>query len=170
MKLATLLVACLVVCASANPVHDQPSTPSFSDSYTVDAVIRLPYAEIVEPFTGYFDAQNGRSRVDYYGDLVLTVQRGDLKSGDLDGVSYKLAWMVDQTGAPERVCFQVNGTSDNPVTSTSVLPDVSGFTYVGNDACPNPDGTVSPSNQTCERWESNNVVGQKVCYTKVQYE
>lgn len=41
--------------------------PQWGQVYSVQGILRLPYAEIEEPFTGYFDATNKRSRVDYYG-------------------------------------------------------------------------------------------------------
>ena len=41
--------------------------PGFGKTYMVQGVLRLPYAEIVEPFTAYYDATNNRSRTDYYG-------------------------------------------------------------------------------------------------------
>ena len=35
-------------------------------SVKVEGRLQLPYAEIDEPFTAYYDPINGRSRVDYY--------------------------------------------------------------------------------------------------------
>ena len=54
----------------------------------------------------------------------MTYQRTD--KGDY-GVSYKLAFMPDENGTPERTCFQVDGTSENPVTIQSILPSLDGF-------------------------------------------
>ena len=45
--------------------------PVWSSTYMVVGELKLPYAEIVEPFTGYFDAKNKKSRVDYYGKSFL---------------------------------------------------------------------------------------------------
>ncbi|KAI1297897.1 Counting factor associated protein D [Halotydeus destructor] len=140
------------------------SPPSWTSSYTVDAIIELPYAEIKEPFRGYYDAQNGRSRVDYYGDLVQTVQRADVTIGDVTGISYKVAWMTDPSGKPMRVCFQVNGSTDSPVTPTSVLPDASGFKYQGSDNCPGDFPVVkgaSVEGLVCDKWVSSSAVGEK---------
>ena len=50
--------------ASAHLVRDAP--PQFSSTYQVTGVLRLPYAEIVEPFLVWFDGPNKRSRIDYY--------------------------------------------------------------------------------------------------------
>lgn len=46
------------------------SPPTWSNVYTVAGVLKLPYAEIVEPFQAFFDGQNGRSRIDFYGGKV----------------------------------------------------------------------------------------------------
>ena len=112
----------------------------------------LPYAEIKEPFTSYYDSANGRSRVDYYGDLVLTVQRGDIEEDDVSGVNYKIAWMVNRKGLPERVCFQVNGSSDHPVLPQNVIPDLKDFKLVSRDGCPDWDGDMN-HDLVCERYE-----------------
>lgn len=125
----------------------------------MEGVILLPYAEIKEPFTGYWDAINGRSRVDYYGDLVQTVQRADITTNGNAGINYKLAWAPNAQRVPQRVCFQVNGTQDAPVTATTVLPDLTGFNYIRDEDCPS---LVWPStNRTCEHWESISTNGDK---------
>ena len=51
-------------------VHLRDLPPRWSTAYSVSGVLRLPYAEIVEPFQAWFDGQNGRSRIDYYGGKV----------------------------------------------------------------------------------------------------
>ena len=127
--------------------------PVFADSYQVEGVIALPYAEIREPFLGIYDASSGRSRVDYYGDLVLTIQRADQSSEEARGVSYKVSYMVNPSGQAERVCFQVNGTRESPVEAQSVLPDLSGFTFQVKDYCPDWFGQQNRSGEReCEKW------------------
>lgn len=122
-------------------------------------MILLPYAEIKEPFVGYWDADKGRSRVDYYGDLVQTVQRSDIDGEGVAGVNYKLAWVPDASRDVQRVCFQINGTKDAPVTATSVLPDLSEFDYIRTEDCPS---LVWPStNRSCEMWQTISRVGEK---------
>ena len=49
------------------------SPPKWSNVYTVSGVLKLPYAEIVEPFQAWFDGQNGRSRIDYYAGKVISL-------------------------------------------------------------------------------------------------
>ena len=41
--------------------------PKFSSHYEIEGVLRLPYAELEEPFKVWFDGPNTRSRIDYYG-------------------------------------------------------------------------------------------------------
>lgn len=80
-------------------------TPTFSNQYVATGRILLPYAEIDEPFTAYYDAVANKSRIDYYGDLMQTVQRPDINQ------FYKLAWMEAANGnGPLRVCFSMGGT------------------------------------------------------------
>jgi len=128
--------------------------PQFDNQYSVEGVIILPYAEIRETFTAYYDQDNERSRVDYYGNLVQTVQRGDRVIGNnIKGVNYRISYMVNRDGVPERVCFQVNGSTDNPVTAQNVIPDLSQFTYVQRDYCPDWYGTQEKSGpRDCEKW------------------
>ena len=45
-----------------------PQAPVWSPTYSVEGVLSIPYAEIEEPFAAYADMQNGKSRIDYYGD------------------------------------------------------------------------------------------------------
>lgn len=67
---------------------------------------RIPYAELNEPFYGYFDGANNRSRVDYYGDIDMTFQRGELgKFGSM----FRVAYMTNQTHYNYRRCFQLDG-------------------------------------------------------------
>ena len=47
--------------------------PVWPSTYMVSGELKLPYAEIVEPFIGYYDAKNKKSRVDYYGKVVFLI-------------------------------------------------------------------------------------------------
>lgn len=107
-------------------------------------MILLPYAEIKEPFNAYFDLENNRSRIDYYGGvpcptgspmymcsyllfvgMVQTYQRGDQQPF---GISYKVAPLTTETVFNDRTCFEVNGTHDGEVLAQAILPDLSEFT------------------------------------------
>jgi hypothetical protein len=131
--------------------------PVFGADYYVEAVLSLPYAEIKEPIIGYFDGTHNRSRIDYYGDLVQTIQRPDLNEG---GVSFKFAYMVDQKGDAQRVCFQVNGSQQVPVSSQPLLPDLTPFKKIGSDVCSDIFGLIK-ENTVCERWEYSVTYGDK---------
>lgn len=157
----SLISVSLVTCSSISGTHQSRSV-TFDDNYYVEGVIVLPYAEIHETFTAYYDGQGNRSRIDYYGDLVLTLQRGDVNSeaDDLEGISYKIAYNVDSSGNPGRVCFQVNGSSLDPVRPQSALPDLSPFNYQGNDNCPQFDSQLKGS-ETCEKYSYTIVNGEK---------
>jgi hypothetical protein len=87
------------------------------------------------------------------------VQRADLVK-IVGGVSYKLAYMVDTQGTAQRVCFQINGTKDSPVTSQTVLPDLSTFSRAGSDNCPDVFGQFE-KDAVCERWEYSVAYGDK---------
>lgn len=59
---------CLVfVIVSVVSGNEAATPPQWPDCYFVSGVLRLPYAEINEPFAGYLEAKKNRSRVDYYG-------------------------------------------------------------------------------------------------------
>jgi len=162
----TLIVACLVInyanCLSVN----KPIT-EFSEQYFIEGVILLPYAEIQEPFVGYYDSVNKRSRIDYYGDLAVTVQRGDLNSKDINGVSYKLVYTADQDGNPVRSCFQLNGSFFDPVLPQPLLPDLTGYKLLGSESCPMYFYTsVNESEAKCEKWGlMNHIDGKRNKYT-----
>ena len=68
--------------ASAQP----SSPPTFPEQYTAHGVILLPYAELREPFAAYYDGQLNRSRIDYYGDLMITVQKSRAAVKDDDAL------------------------------------------------------------------------------------
>lgn len=136
--------------------------------------ILLPYAEIDEPFTAYYDAEVNKSRIDYYGDLMQTVQRPDINQ------FYKLAYMVNGNGDAVRVCFnmagtffpsdclsvlttyflQTLGTTLSPVSVQGVLPDLSNFQLKVKGVCRKMVTKVQTEGD-CEAWEYRVTVGQK---------
>lgn len=157
MLFEACIVAIILTCSdiTANVITPR-EPPVFSDSYFAMGLILLPYAEIKEPFVAYYDKTNGKSRVDYYGDLVKTFQIST--DGDY-GISYKVAYMPDDTGEPKHTCFQVNGTETSPVTIQSLLPNLSKFSFITEELCPVEE--IFNSEQ-CEKWEYNNTEGSKV--------
>ena len=45
----------------------QPRAPQWPTKYSVQGTLNLPYAELSEPFTAWFDADMKSSRIDFYG-------------------------------------------------------------------------------------------------------
>ena len=131
--------------------------PVFNDQYIAEGRILLPYAEINEQFTAYYSAPANKSRVDYYGDLMQTVQRADL------GQFFKLAYMVNNHGDLGRVCFNMEASPISPVTVQTVLPDLSQFQLKRTDVCRKMSDYVlvkeTPGN--CEEWEYRVKIGQR---------
>ncbi|KAM7294260.1 digestive cysteine proteinase 2 [Ixodes scapularis] len=134
--------------------------PEWGDVYKVKGVLYLPYAEIREPFTGYFDASQNLSRIDYYRGMVQTIQVApDAEEGRSEtpyGANYKIAYMPDkETWQPRRTCFLVNGTVNNTVPLQAVLPDVASFEFVRQESC--WEGTTAvdePAERaSCERFQ-----------------
>ena len=62
---AALIFSCLISFAFGKSVSLK-SPPKWPDAYSVEGILRMPYAEIVEPFEAWFDGKNSRSRIDYY--------------------------------------------------------------------------------------------------------
>ncbi|XP_046357905.2 digestive cysteine proteinase 1-like [Haliotis rufescens] len=140
-----IVLAVAGLCASA---HVKATPPTFNSTYIINGVLRLPYAEINEPFTAYFDSKNNRSRIDYYGGSVVTILRADVGKY---GITYKLAPMSNYTVNTE-MCFQTNGTNDTVTTIQSILPDLTGFKF---------SETKMLSGVQVDLWMKRTVVGTK---------
>ena len=67
------------LCCLLGPISGS-SVPTWSETYSVQGVLSIPFAEIEEPFTAWANMPALKSRIDYYGGMVKTFQRGDLKS------------------------------------------------------------------------------------------
>ncbi|KAH0631235.1 hypothetical protein JD844_005479, partial [Phrynosoma platyrhinos] len=91
-------------------------------------ILKLPYAEIVEPFEAWFNKSAGKSRIQYYQGQVITYQFGGEKPF---GASFKVTPETTETKANFKECFRVNGTSDKPIKVQSVLPSLTDFKAVG---------------------------------------
>ncbi|KAL4237142.1 hypothetical protein ACF0H5_005522 [Mactra antiquata] len=146
-----VLVVVILGIAWAHPgaVSDDP--PSWGSVYSVQGMLRLPYAEIVEPFSGYYDATNSKSRIDYYGGMVVTVQKATVGQY---GTSFKVAPMTNYQVQNLMSCFKVAGTSDAKVGIQGVLPDLKGFAKLANQQM--IDGKM------CDVWYMEDKDGNKV--------
>lgn len=154
-----LLAATFAICLGQDPLQ-------WGDTYMVQGVLQLPYAEILEPFTAYFDTKRNLSRIDYYGDVVQTIQvagnasqcdGGEESTSLCYGLVYKIAFMPDKaTWEPQRTCFQVNGMANMTVTVQAVLPDATNFTFVRSEPCVSgAEWFMSHGldSETCDRYE-----------------
>ena len=104
--------------------------PKWEKVHSVSGVLYIPYAEIEEPFSAWHDSLAGRSRVDYYGGMVMTYQltrRGDY------GTSLKVAPVTTETDKNKMTCLEVNGTAENKIQVQSVLPDPKDFELEGTE-------------------------------------
>ncbi|XP_056019981.1 digestive cysteine proteinase 1-like [Ostrea edulis] len=97
--------------------------PTWADSYSVEGVLQLPYAELKEPFKAYYDISTNQSRVDYYDSLVVTMQLQNQNK------SIKIAYITTETVLNKRSCFLLQG--DSPIQA--VLPNLIGFQKVGQE-------------------------------------
>ncbi|XP_004073923.1 digestive cysteine proteinase 1 [Oryzias latipes] len=123
--------------------------PDFGTSYHVKGVISLPYAEIVEPFQGWFDLASKSSRIDYYHGQVSTYQ---LASHQEFGVAYKITPETTETESNVMKCFQVNGTKEEAVQPQGTLPDLQGFQFLRMEYY---------GGSLCEVWQNVTTVGHK---------
>uniref|UniRef100_T1GHQ4 Peptidase C1A papain C-terminal domain-containing protein n=1 Tax=Megaselia scalaris TaxID=36166 RepID=T1GHQ4_MEGSC len=99
--------------------------PKWDQTYTVRGTLYIPYAEISEPFYGWYDSHSKRSRIDYYGGMVKTYQLSN--EGDF-GISLKLAPIAMDSYTSTEVCLQVNGTKEDAIEIQSILPNTKDFT------------------------------------------
>ncbi|XP_005105873.1 digestive cysteine proteinase 1 [Aplysia californica] len=130
---AVLLVS---LCAGAWSLRLEPKPfwiPGSDASYNVTGTIRLPYAEIVEPFTVLYDGPNGRGRVDYYNGIQRVISK--VKTPELPyGVTLKIIPFSTQKVLNKISCFSANGSQEMPTELTVIFPDTTDFKYVGKGA------------------------------------
>nr|CAD7424901.1 unnamed protein product [Timema monikensis] len=123
----TFLLACVL-----GLVHSASLTvPNFSDTYTVKGTLYIPYAEVKEPFYAYYDLDSGNSRIDYYGGMVKTYQLSNF--GSKYGSTVKVVPVTTETELNKDTCLRINGSSSDPVSVQSILPDTTGFENLGFD-------------------------------------
>nr|CAD7256813.1 unnamed protein product [Timema shepardi] len=116
----------------AGLVHSASVTvPNFSDTYTVKGTLYIPYAEVKEPFYAYYDLDSGNSRIDYYGGMVKTYQLSNY--GSKYGSTVKVVPVTTETELNKDTCLRINGSSNDPVSVQSILPDTTGFENLGFD-------------------------------------
>ncbi|XP_071483800.1 digestive cysteine proteinase 2-like [Diadema antillarum] len=107
-------------------VASDPKKPVFKDHYHATGYVRLPYAELNEPFEVYFQGSNKRSRIDVYNGLDKTFLLGNEKPS---GNTYKISPSTVNNTKSVTTCFKLPGDSTEPVTAQSMLPDLTHFSY-----------------------------------------
>lgn len=141
MKL--LILCCFVAFALAK------DPPRWDQLYQVKGVLNIPYAEISEPFYGWYDQPTGRSRIDYYGGMVKTYQ---LTGEGQYGTSLKMAPVSTLSNSVKETCLRVNGTDGNRIRIQAILPDVRNFSLIG---------TVDYNGVKCDKFQLTDVIGEK---------
>jgi len=67
MPVYFVVLLVLLVWSSVVVAERYHKAPKWPDCYSIKAVLRLPYAELEEPLTAYYEGAKNRSRIDYYG-------------------------------------------------------------------------------------------------------
>ncbi|XP_005529723.1 PREDICTED: digestive cysteine proteinase 1-like [Pseudopodoces humilis] len=101
--------------------------PHFGSIYHVRGVIKLPYAEIEEPFEAWYNLTGNKSRIQYYGGQVITYQLAAVKPY---GMRYKITPETTEKEVNTRKCFQLPGSKEDVVTAQSVFPSMRGFKFL----------------------------------------
>ncbi|XP_011660799.2 crustapain [Strongylocentrotus purpuratus] len=122
-----MVLVCFILVASLASLQASPVKPVFKDHYHASGQIRLPYAEIIEPFEIFFQGPKNRSRMDTYSGMDKVYFRGDEKDyGNL----YKISPATLKGIASLESCFLIPGEKGAPVMPQSMLPDLTGFTFL----------------------------------------
>ncbi|CAG9835411.1 unnamed protein product [Diabrotica balteata] len=140
-----VLLFCFIVISA----HGKDQSPTWKKTYSVTGILSIPYAEIQEPFSAWYDEPSKRSRIDYYGDMVKTYQLGTPGYG----VSLKITPVTTETEENVRSCLMVNGTEEISITPQAILPDLTGFKSEGKEVV---------NGFETEKWTLVNIVGHKV--------
>ncbi|XP_062996652.1 digestive cysteine proteinase 2-like [Elgaria multicarinata webbii] len=101
--------------------------PEFGDVYHVSGIIKIPFAEIEEPFEAWYNSTARKSRIQYYHGRVVTYQ---METEGPWGASYKVTPETTETQTNVRKCFRINGTAEYPVVPQSVFPKMDGFKLI----------------------------------------
>jgi len=105
----------------------QPGIPKWSSSYSVEGDIFIPFAEVHEPFSAWYDSDSGNSRIDYYQGMAKTYQ---LSNKGSFGASLKIVPVTTETETNTLKCLEVNGTDEMHISPQPTLPDLSDFKLV----------------------------------------
>lgn len=79
-----------------------PAPPEFPKAYTATGYILLPYANLTEPFTANYDADQKKSRIDYYDGTMKTFQINAPYTNSPSGANFKVNTTADWTISREK--------------------------------------------------------------------
>ncbi|CAB4066180.1 Ervatamin-C,Digestive cysteine proteinase 1,Cathepsin L1,Zingipain-2 [Lepeophtheirus salmonis] len=127
-----------------------PPRPQWPNSYIINGILFIPYAEIQEPIAAFYDANEGKSRIDYYGGMDKTIQ---IKSKGPYGAAFKLSPYTNEKVQNAIGCFSVDGIKDAPIEPQSVLPDIDSFIFIGTDMI---------NGVKCEKWGVKDIIEKKI--------
>ncbi|XP_043278575.1 digestive cysteine proteinase 1 isoform X2 [Venturia canescens] len=146
-KLILFLTAFCSVLGAEKPLIAK--SPVFSDGYIARGTLYIPYAEIREPFFAWYDKNEGRSRIDYYGGMVKTYQ---LAHDGPHGSSIKIVPMTNEKVLNKPTCLKVEGNEDMQFKPQTIVPDTTGMKFVENEMI---------NGLTCEKWQMHETIGEK---------
>ncbi|XP_028674260.1 digestive cysteine proteinase 2-like [Erpetoichthys calabaricus] len=144
-------ITVILSCTCMGLLESRPLTkpPDFGTLYHVSGIISLPYAEIQEPFEAWYNLSGNVSRINYYHGQVVTFQLGYMKPS---GASYKITPETTESVVNAIKCFQVNGTTEEPVLPQSAFPNLNGFQFLKEDYY---------KGQLCQLWQNVTIEGKK---------
>ncbi|KAG9509124.1 Counting factor associated protein D, partial [Fragariocoptes setiger] len=150
-----LSVAAFVVILTANItiISALKEAPEFATNYRVEGTLSLPYAELSEPFTAFYDKNRQLSRIDYYDNLYNVYQFGPKSGRHQYGVLYKMAYAPMKANALNDVkkhCFMVQGGVGSTIDAQTVLPNLADFQYGSTGPCPRKNFQFHGAQ--CELW------------------
>lgn len=117
----------LLLLNSTRASSDDTSIPKWSSSYSVEGDIFVPFAEVHEPFSAWYDSESSNSRIDYYNGMAKTYQ---LSHKGYFGASLKIVPVTTETETNALRCLEVNGTDEFHISPQTALPDLSNFKLV----------------------------------------
>nr|XP_054772774.1 crustapain-like [Lytechinus pictus] len=129
MYLNHLEVICIILVASISCLHGSPVKPIFKDHYHASGYVRLPYAELNEPFEIFFQGAKNRSRIDFYNGMDKIYNRGD--EGNYGNV-YKISPATLKDVRTLESCFLIPGEKGGSVMPQGMLPNLTYFTYLSS--------------------------------------
>lgn len=84
--------------------------PQWSGNYFVKGILYFSNGQIEEPFVAWYDAENGRSRIDYYDGTVSTYQ---ISQESDYGKMYRIIPVTTFEETNKRTCYELEANKQN---------------------------------------------------------